>query len=122
MDNEKDPKAEVVTPTEVAFDYIKGSHHRVMIATGVHGGPTPNGKFIAASFFSERLPIPTREVYAVGPGGVIGERKIEKTESRHALVREVDATILFDMEVAIKVREWLDRHITALKQLNSVNQ
>lgn len=116
-DGQNEQTIEFKIPEEIAYEYLKAKFHRVIVATGVHGGPTPSGKYIAASVFSERIPIPKREVYAVGSDGQIGSRKDEKTESREAFVREVDATVLLDIDVARKLHEWLGRNITLLQQL-----
>ena len=90
---------------------------RLLFREKYSNGPTPSGKFIAASFFSERIPIPQREVYALKADGVVGEIKPDKTETRHALVREIDATILFDIDLAIKLRAWLDGHIAQMQKV-----
>lgn len=93
-------------PQEVNFDYVKSKFHRVISANGVHGGPTPNGKLLALSFFNERLPIPVREVFDVASDGKIADRPKTRTQ-RDAIVREVETTVMLDRDVAVKVRDWL---------------
>lgn len=58
----------LIQPQQVAFDYIKSNFFRVVHADGVTGGGTPNGS-IHLAFFSERGPIPQREVRSINADG-----------------------------------------------------
>ena len=98
----------------IAFDYIKGNFFRVIHADGVLGGSTPSGN-IHMAFFSERQPIPKREVYGLKPDGSLGDLIIDQKVSRHAIVREVDCDVIMSREVAQSLLKWLQQVIDDVK-------
>ena len=73
----------------IAFDYIKGNFFRVIHADGVLGGSTPSGN-IHMAFFSDRQPIPKREVYGLKPDGSLGDLIIDVCEvSENSIIQNV---------------------------------
>ena len=94
---------------QVAFDYIKGNLFRVVHVDGAIGGATPNGGLHIA-FFSERLPIPQREVRSVNPDGSLGG--IAESKVRPAIVREIDFDIIMSLPVAEGLVSWLQERVT----------
>ena len=98
---------------QVAFDYIKGSYFRVAHADGVIGGVTPGGN-IHMAFYSERGPIPQKEVRALLPDGTLGDVISDKMVVRPAIIREMDIDIVMTHAVAKNILQWLVRAISEL--------
>lgn len=100
-------------PSEINFDYIKSNQFRVIHVDGAHGGVSPKG-LIQMAFFSERLPIPKQETYALEQGK-LGKRK--KVKQRTALIREVEVETLIDLQVAKVLVKWLAERIEQAERL-----
>ena len=92
----------------VQFHYTKSNAFRVIHGDGVWGGATPRGG-ISMSFFSERGPIPKSLTYALSADGNLGE--IEDSSSKSGIVREVEVTVMVDLDMARSLVSWLDDHI-----------
>lgn len=92
----------------VQFHYNKSNAFRVVHGDGVWGGVTPRGG-ISMSFFSERGPIPKSLRYALSADGNLGE--IEESDSKGGIVREVEVTVMIDLDVARSLVSWLEDHI-----------
>ena len=95
---------------QVAFDYIKSAHFRVIHADGAIGTVTPSG-YIHLAFFSERQAIPRRIVHKVAKDGELGPQVDDATESRGSIVREMDIDVIFSVEVAEALKAWLEQRI-----------
>jgi hypothetical protein len=108
-------------PPEIAFDYIKGAFFRVVHADGVTGGIAPSGN-IHMAFFSERGPIPQREVRSLNSDGIPGNLVPDKSIVRPAVVREVDVDVVMSLRVAEAIRDWLDRMTTELKKATTPSE
>lgn len=102
-------------PPQIAFDYIKGNSFRVVHADGIIGGPTPSGN-IHMAFFSERGPIPRREVRSINKDGTLGDLVSDQTVIRDAIVREVDIDVVMSPSVAENMIDWLQRVISEIKK------
>lgn len=112
---EDDTSGDAVSrPPEITFDYIKGAFFRVIHADGVVGGLAPSGN-IHMAFFSERGPIPQREVRILNPDGVPGDVIIGKSVIRPAIVREVDFDVVMSVRVAENLIDWLQKAVSELK-------
>jgi hypothetical protein len=99
---------------QVAFDYIKGHLFRVVHADGVIGGPSPNGGLHLA-FFSERAPIPQREVRSINSDGSLGGLIVDKSIVRPAIVREIDFDVVMSIPVAEVLISWLQERVEEIK-------
>jgi hypothetical protein len=108
------PDEKLKQPKSVRYDYIKSQHFRVMFADGFHGGLTPHGK-IHMAVFNERRPIARSEGYRVTDQGAIGE--LEYRIERGAIIREVEASILMDLDKAVALRLWLDKLLAMVEEL-----
>ncbi|MBM1222052.1 hypothetical protein JQU17_17785 [Ponticoccus sp. SC2-23] len=88
--------------------YIKSQS---LVELPVHGGyggiNTSNGQ-LALSVFSERAPLPRVIEFD-------GEGTEEARESKDGIVRNVTATLYFDINTAIALRNWLDEKIGQFK-------
>ena len=109
--NEHENNQKDELPSELSYDYIKSNHYRVIYASGATGGINLKG-MIQMSIFNERGPIPQTEVFEV-VNGKMGPPIEEKRKVREGFVREVEATLLFDLSAAKAFREWLDKVIAA---------
>lgn len=104
----------------VTYEYEKGNHHRVIFVNGAHGGLTPDGRHIVLSVFSERQPIPTREVYELKDDTSVGERK--DLSGRRAIFREIEATLILDSSTAKSLMNWIKDKIVAGETTNQGQQ
>ncbi len=102
----------VRTP-QIAFDYIKGNYFRVAHADGVIGGLTPSGN-VHMAFYSERGPIPQKEVHAVLPDGSLGEVLSDRMVVRPGIIREMDIDIVMSPDVAKNILRWLTEAVEEL--------
>ena len=100
---------------QVQFHYLKSNAHRVVHVDGVIGGATPNGH-IHASFFSERVPIPTVVVHDT-------ERHDERTvklgpevarDAKVGFVREVEVGFVLTTDMARRLRKWLGQTLESM--------
>ena len=96
---------------QLTFDYLKSNYFRVIHADGAVGGVTPSGN-IQVNFWSQRNPIPQQVVHAMSESGLGVE--LSRTQ-RAAIVRELEAGVVFDVTTAISIRDWLSRHIENAK-------
>jgi hypothetical protein len=101
----------------ISFDYIKGNYFRVIHVNGVVGGSAPRPGIIHMGVFNERWPIPKRTTNQFSPERGIGEEIIEERITRDAVFREVEALLVMDIEVAIRVRNWLNEKIKRIQEL-----
>lgn len=95
----------------VTFDYVKGNFFRVIHVDGVFGGANPTGKQICMAVWNERWPIPKQVVHRLSTQGALGDEIGELRVSRNAIVREVDVELIFDIDCAKQMRDWLNDKI-----------
>ena len=100
--------------SKLPLHYIKGTHFRVVFASGVYGGITPRG-LIQMNFFSERNPIPRKTVHKIETG-TLGAEIVEEREIRDGFIREVEISALMDLPTAKSFRTWLDEKIAKLEE------
>lgn len=68
-------------------------------------------------FFLQRQVTPQMIEYKVTDKGELGEEV--KREGKEGFVREIEAGIIMDLEVAKVVRDWLDDKIKTFEQLSA---
>ena len=102
----------------ISYDYIKGNNFRVIHADGIWGGNAPQRGVIHMDVFSERWPIPKRTVNQFTEKEGVGEEIFEERISRNAVVREIEAHIVMNIAVAIKIRDWLSDKIENYERVN----
>ena len=103
-------------PGTIKFDYIKGTQFRVVHVDGIHGGVSPNGRFIQMAIFSERAPIPKREVFKLD-AGKLGDKIA--TEQRNAVVREVEVELLMSIDTAKSICTGMDEKIKLIEHIQA---
>jgi hypothetical protein len=105
---------------KLQFHYLKSPDYREVTCHGIVGGITPNGKQVCLSVFSERAPIPRMVQYDVEPldGKVQFDEATAQptlTEARQGVIRHVEYTMYFDLDMARNFRKWLDDRIKTLE-------
>lgn len=103
--------------TRVEYHHIKSNSFRVIHVDGGVGGVTPRG-FFHIALYNERPAIPrirARDVLSeteLGP-----ERDVDvRGQPNVGIVREVEADLIFDMQTAVELRDWLDRNIKSMDE------
>lgn len=92
------------TKKQVSFRYKIAQNYAVYSISGVHGGPNAQGDIIA-SFWSERAPIPRKQVYELTPEGQLGEQIGSEVED--SLIRDVIFGVAMEPHVARAIGQWL---------------
>jgi hypothetical protein len=122
MDEKITPEADAATnvgegekPIKVRFHCVKSSAFRSIHADGVFGGVTPR-LTIAATFYNERQPIPDQMVYAVKEDGTTGDEIRDERISRDGFVRELEANVILDVNLAKALVIWLNEKIEVIEQ------
>ena len=92
----------------IKFTYTKSSAFRVIRADGAWGTVSPRGDIIM-SLFSERMPFPDTESYAVNEGGNLQLK--DQHRSSEGILREIEVAVNMDPLTAFNVMKWLERKI-----------
>ncbi len=105
------------TGNVVNFHYIKNSAFRVIHVDGAMGSLTPRG-LIHMAVYSERTAIPQVTTHEIGSDGKLGD--ISTMESKEGVVREIDVDLLFTIQTAQEIRDWLGVRIEEAKKIESM--
>ena len=93
---------------EIHFRYRKAEDYRLVSATGIYGGITPNGR-IFANLFVDHPQMPETVTHRVSPDSRLGE-EIGRTEGDADgswFDRRLEVGVLMDPSVARSVGRWL---------------
>jgi hypothetical protein len=101
---------------ELKFDYIKSNLFRVIHVDGAWGSVTPH-LTVQMAIFNERRAIPKQTVNVINPDGTIGDEIPEKRVERDAIVREVEADLVMDLQTAKHIIAWLQQRVTQIEKL-----
>ena len=104
---------------EISFEYIKSNSFKVVRVDGAHGSVSPHGDSIQMAFFSERFPIPKKEVFRLGGDGKVGEC-INK-EQRKSVIREVEVEGMVTITAAKAIHTWLGEKIKEAEKIHALN-
>jgi hypothetical protein len=96
----------------VAFDYIKNGAFRTIHVDGAIGSVSPRGD-IQVCLYSERSAIPKRITHELKEDGSLGG--VVGTESRDAIIRELDVNLILPFAVAVELHAWLGDRIEEAK-------
>jgi hypothetical protein len=91
----------------IKFDYIKGSHFRVVHADGISGSISPQGDYLQLVVWNERWPIPKQTTYQLKSDQSLGDEVLDERISRAAVVREVEISLVMDFDIAEGLHEML---------------
>jgi len=100
----------------IGFRYYKSNNFRVIHADGIFGGLTPRLS-IFLSFYSERFPIPEVTVHTVGPDGKLAEELLSERQTKPEIIREVEAGVVMDLEVARSLIGWLTEKVGEVEKV-----
>ncbi len=103
-------------PEKIPIHFLKTSDFRPLSMDGVFGGVTPHGR-IAMSVFSERLPLPQMIVHRVTEEGTLGDELQTERVTKAGIIRDVQAVIYFDSNVAKSLIGWLKDQLEILEQI-----
>ncbi|MGB7913498.1 MAG: hypothetical protein WCF59_14880 [Desulfobaccales bacterium] len=98
----------------IKFDFIKSNFFRVIHVDGVFGGVSPQ-RLIHMSVWNERWPIPKQVSHKLLPESKLGEEITEDRISRDAIVREVEAHLIMNLETAKQTSIWLQEKIKIIE-------
>jgi hypothetical protein len=99
------------TPSPIKFQYLTSSAFRVIHADGIFGGFTPQGNLFL-NIFSEHAPLPDVTFHRVEENGALGPEIMEKRQgASDAVIREVEAGVSMNLDVAKAMLEWLRSRI-----------
>lgn len=117
MSDESKDEPRVPTPDQVMamvsadgtidFHHIKSNAFRTIHVDGAFGGVSPRGSLINMTLFNERWPVPTQITHAIDKDGAVGEELKERRATRRGVVRELEANLVFDVETAKRLVQWL---------------
>ena len=66
------------------------------------------------SVYNERHPIPQKEVFGIDATGRLSGLKRREQRATN-VVREVEATLMFDIDTAASIQKWLGQQIEKIK-------
>jgi hypothetical protein len=107
---------EPIKSAELEFEYEKGNLFRVIHVDGGHGGISPDGQTIVLSVFSERFPIPKKEVCEIDRAGQV-QWPPKIRVGRTGVFREVEATLVMNHSTAVLIARWLNEQIGKQNEL-----
>ena len=100
----------------IKFHYKKGHFFRVIHCDGIFGGVSPEGN-IHMAIFSQRKALPRQTEHYINPDGKLGQEDLTVREALEGIVREVDADIVMDLNVAKCLIPWLQQKIAERENL-----
>jgi len=98
----------------VPVSYIKSASFRVIYADGAYGGVTPRG-VIHFAFYNERHPIPRGTKIEVAENDLVIREVV--TETREGVVREIETSVMMQLQPAKEFYAWLGERISQLEKL-----
>lgn len=99
------------TLTAVKFRYIFPDDYNPVLATGVVGGPMPDGNVIL-NFYLERLGLPYSQTFQVGDSGQLEkEIDVEPEDCHQTFVRFVSGGVILSPDVALSIAKWLEEQV-----------
>lgn len=114
---ERSPEPEVLVKLDSHL--IKSNFFRVIHVDGAWGGISPNGRYIQMAVYSERVPIPQKQVQPVIDGHALGQPIASEGITKQGVVREIESVLTFDLVVARAIQEWLGQKIELLEKVES---
>lgn len=111
--NGKGTKPPIGPQDEVSFEFIKGTHFRVISVDGAFGGVSPQGRSIHMAVFSERRALPRKTFHPLKSGS-LGDEILDRRESRTGFIRELEADLAMDLLTAMNMHKWLGDKIDQL--------
>ena len=95
--------------------YIKSPNLVELPMHGAYGGVNVQSGQFALSVFSERAPLPKSVEFTESENG---EGTEQRCESKDGIIRNVTATLYFDINTALNLHDWLDDKIQQFQDEN----
>ena len=102
--------------SSVKFHYVKSNFFRVIHVDGAYGGLTPYG-FISCALYSDRQPLPELTENAVREDGIVGQEIVEHKKIKDGIEREIEVSIVMNLNTAKALQQWLDDKIKTLESM-----
>lgn len=106
-----DPDEEV---DSIEIKYAEASDYKVVHVDGVRGRLSPNG-YLVFDLYNERMSLPDEVEHRVDEKGNLGEL-VGGPRKLH-IERRKECGVLMDLDTLVEVREWLDRQIRQIQQM-----
>ena len=107
--------SKIEAKSEIEFYYIKNNSYKTVHVDGAIGGISPKGKLINMAVYSERLPIPRQTTNQVLNGIVQANNETGRIQ-RDGIIREVETNLVFDIETAQALVDWLEDKISVVQK------
>ena len=102
------------TPSsKISFQFVESKFHRNIHVDGAWGGLTHRGS-IFMSVYSETPAIPKRITHSIQEDSRIGGESTR--EGSRDIIREVEATLLMNLDTATVLMDWLSQKIDAAQE------
>lgn len=108
----RDTSPDVAEEKQLTFHYVKSNSFRVIHADGAVVSVGPNRVFF--SLYSERLPIPQEQTFALDGDG-LGAERLERRVERKGVVREVEVGVSIAIPEAESLVKVMQDQIAKLK-------
>lgn len=99
----------------IPVHYLKSNQFRVIHADGAYGGITGQG-WIHMAIYSERNPLPRQTEHPIIAGSTLGPERV--VEQREGFIREIENSVLMNIEVAKALHRWLGQKIEEHSKLD----
>lgn len=93
---------------KIKVRYVKSYDCKTVLVSGIHGGIGSNG-LLNANFFLDRVVIPDYQIMEIDEKAVQVGLPVDQKDSD--VVREVQTTLLFDVNTARLFINWLESRI-----------
>ena len=100
--------------TQIEYKYRESPIFRNVHASGAYGTILPNGTIYMA-VYSEHAHLPTTSRITVNADGVVVEA--ERMSTPEGLMRDVEVALMFDLNTAVGLRQWLDDKISTMEKI-----
>jgi len=104
-------------PDHVNFRYVTDDDYRIVPASGVHGGMTPDGQVIA-HFFVELRQLPESVTHEVSSNGKLSDKTNETRRDAEGIwfERRLSIGVVMSAEKARSIGKWLIEKADEVKQ------
>jgi hypothetical protein len=97
---------------EILIHFLKTENYRSFHVDGMMGAATPKGDFYV-ELFIERLVTPNEISYTLEESGL---KEISR-KAKEGFVREIECGLVFDLQTAIGMRDWLNKNVQMMIDL-----
>ncbi|MCF6285939.1 MAG: hypothetical protein L3K26_12190 [Candidatus Hydrogenedentes bacterium] len=109
------------SPETITFHYLKSPAFRTLFSHGASVGGTPQGDVVLTPYI-ERMPIPTQAMHDwdnVKTAGEVKRGRVGKQVGqvcREGIVRELDVSVMFSLDVAEQIAKLLLAKVDELRE------